>query len=67
MPPTGLPPECSHISGTIVSGTLMMGLRECFTPQKKVAKSGLFDGRIRRRPSCDKNDGVDFMFRLQTI
>ncbi len=41
----GLLPVCSHVSGTIVSGTLMMGLRECFTPQKKKVKNGIFIGR----------------------
>jgi hypothetical protein len=55
MPPADYFPQCSHVSGTIVSGTLMMGLRECFTPQKKKAKEWLFIGRMRRRPSSDKD------------
>jgi hypothetical protein len=39
-----------------------MGLRECFTPQKKKVKGGLFIGRIRWRPSSDKDYGGDSSF-----
>ena len=45
------------------SGTLMMGLRECFTPQKKKVKSGIFTAdNAGRRPTIRTTVGI--MFRL---
>jgi hypothetical protein len=52
----GLLPLCSHTSGTTVSGTLMMGLRECFTRQGR--RQRVADGADEKSPAIRVTVGI---------